>query len=464
MAQDTPSAVVDIPIDGNKTVTIALPNRVNNMVIQFYRFSVVGNGYTWMLTNVSPGQGSARDGTTNPLDLLQDLSLTVTTAGLPVTGPAATTSQYIDFVPCTNSLNVQCFPVNARRYRFVVDPALTISPTATITADGSSARQVQLVWPTPLANSPVTAACVKDSGAPASTTITVSPASRNTSADGRADFTITTSGLRLIATSGNPPSGRCTFRAHGSSTKTAVVEVLGQRIAPTLDVSPSSVSVPTSAETFVDRVVTVDTRPSAYGNVTIDADCSAEAPATVALDGGAQGATQTGSKATNASGEVTFRVRAENLVTLPPTGSPHVRCRFKVHELTATYEYFVSGRQIAPSVSVSPGTITQPGTTAVTATMSPAYPGFDIVPSCTVQNLLPVSATETSATTNASGQQTFSVSAPELVITNASGVQPSAWCQFRAGGVGFAGLLSFTTGNTCAMTLSPLPPGCGNPN
>ena len=106
-------------------------------------------------------------------------------------------------------------------------------------------REGKLVWPTVLANSTVTASCVKDAGAPASTAISVSPASRSTDSNGRADFTISTSGLRLIADSGNAPSGRCTFRAHASSANIAVVEVLGQRIAPTLNVNPSSENVPT---------------------------------------------------------------------------------------------------------------------------------------------------------------------------------------------------------------------------
>jgi hypothetical protein len=463
MAQDTPSTVVETPINGNATVTISLPFNSHNMGIDHYQFSVVGNGYTWTLTNVGMGQGSARTGATLLLNG-HDLSLTVTTASLPVTGPTATTAQYIDFVPCTRSPNVQCYATNAMRYRFVVDPTLTVSPDTTITADGSSARQVQLTWATVLGGSAVTAACEKDAGTPVSTTIAVSPASRATDSNGRADFSIATSGLRLIADSGTAPSGRCTFRAHASSARTAVVTVQGQRIAPSLNVSPNDDDVPSSGATFVDRIVTVGTRSPVVGNVTIDASCTTQSPATVGLDGGAQGATQTGSKVANGSGEVTFRVRSENLVTLPPTGTPSVRCRFKVRELSATYEYFVSGRQIAPSVNVSPNPITRTGTTAVTATMSPAYPGFDIVPNCTSQNLTPVSAAESSATTNASGQQTFTVSAPELVITNASGLQPSAWCQFRAGGVGTAGLLSFSTGNTCTMALSPFPPGCGNPN
>ncbi len=369
-AQESPSAIVETNINGNRTVTITLPFNTNNMGIDHYQFSVAGSGYTWTLTNVGMGQGSAQSGSTIPLSG-QDLSLSVTTAGLPVTGSAATTSQYIDFVPCTRSPNVQCFSQNAKRYRFVVDPNVTVTPSATITTDGSGVRTVQLESLVAPPNSAVTAACVKDAGAPTATTIAVSPATRNTDSNGRADFTVTTSGLRLIAASGNAPSGRCTFRAHASSAKTAVVEVLGQRINPTLDVSPSSVSVPTSGVTFVERDVTVDTRPSAYGNVTIDASCTAEAPATVGLDGAAQGSAHTGSKVTIANGEVTFRVRAENLVTVPPTGSPHVRCTFKVRELAATYEYYVSGRQVSPSVSLSTGQITQTGTTSLTATMSP---------------------------------------------------------------------------------------------
>lgn len=96
--------------------------------------------------------------------------------------------------------------------------------------------------------------------------------------------------------------------------------------------------------------------------------------------------------------------------------------------------------------------------------MSPAYPGFDIVPTCTTQHLTPVGVTESTAVTNESGQQSFTVAAPELVITNASGLLPTASCSFRVGNAGSSASLSFSAGNTCLMSLSPLPPGCGNPN
>jgi hypothetical protein len=227
------------------------------------------------------------------------------------------------------------------------------------------------------------------------------------------------------------------------------------------------VNVPNSGSTEVDRVVVVGTRSPAEGGVTIDASCTAQAPATVSLDGSAAGSAQSGSKIANTSGEVQFRVLSQNLVTLPPTNSPQVRCLFKLRQLSATYEYIAQGRQITPSVALNPAQITQTGATALTATLSPAYPGFDIVPTCTTQNMAPVNAAEISATTNASGQQTFTVTAPELVITTANGIQPNASCTFRVaganGGVGNPGFLSFRTGNTCVMALSPLPPGCGEP-
>ncbi|WP_313912965.1 hypothetical protein [Tahibacter sp.] len=467
VAHDLQPEATEMSIDGDATVAISLPFSTNGLGVSHYQFNVVGDGYTWTLTNVGSGQASARTGATIPLGG-QNLALTVTTAGLPVTGPTATTTQYIDFIPCTQSPNVQCFATLAKRYRFIVDPTLTATPNSTITVNGSSTRQIELVWSTALNGQSIAASCEKDAGTPAITTIAVSPATRVTDANARADFAITTSGLRLIADSGNPPSGRCTFRAHASSARTAVVPVQGQRIAPSLNVSPSSVNVPNSGSTEVDRVVVVGTRSPAEGGVTIDASCTAESPATVSLDGSAAGSAQNGSKVANASGEVQFRVLSQNLVTVPPTGSPHVRCRFKVRELAETYEYYVSGRQIAPSVALSMQQITQTGTTTLTATLSPAYPGFDILPSCTTQGLAPVSAVETSSTTNASGQQAFNVMAPELVVTNPNGVQPSASCTFRVvganGGVGGAGFLSFRSGNTCVMTLSPLPPACGNPN
>ncbi len=462
--EEEPNVTEQPAIGGNQTVSITLPTQTAGVNANYYAFHVDGDNYTWTLTNVTYQPGSTRNGRTNALGG-SPLTLSVTTAGLAVTGPNPTT-QYIDFAPCVGPVNEFCNWTGALRYRFKIDPTLTASPATTITTDGSSARTIQLVWPNALAGAAISAGCTVDSGVTPAPTITVSPASATANSSGQANFTITTAGLRRIASSGAAPSGRCTFKAHASSTNAAVVEVLGQRIAPTLDVSPSSDAAPPQGTTTTDRVVTVGTRTPVASGVTVDATCSVEGTtATVSLDNSAAGTSQSGSKVTDANGEVQFRVKSEKLVSLPPTGAPHVRCAFKVRELSSTYEYFAAGKQIAPSVSLSLGQITQTGTTSLTATMSPSYPGFTIVPSCTVNQYLPaVTATPTSASTNASGQQTFDITTPALVITDPNtNAMPSASCTFRAGGTGTAGLLQFRTGNTCVMTLSPPPPACGNP-
>lgn len=456
--EEDPSVAEQPALSGNQTVSITLPTQAAGVNAHHYAFHVDGDNYTWTLTNVSYDSGSTRNGTTS------SLNLSITTSGLAVTGPNPT-SQYIDFAPCPTSSASSCNWTGALRYRFKIDPTLTASPATTITTDGSSARTIQVVWPTTLSGATVTASCVVDGGVTPAPTIAVSPASATTNSSGQANFTITTAGLRRIASSGAAPSGRCTFKAHASSTNAAVVEVLGQRIAPTLNVSPSSDAAPPQGTTATDRIVTVGTAPVASG-VTVDATCSVEGTAaTVSLDNSTAGASQSGSKVTDANGEVQFRVKSENLISLPPTGAPHVRCTFKVRELSSTYEYFAAGKQIAPSVNLSVGQITQTGTTPLTATMSPSYPGFTIQPSCTVNQYIPaVTATPTSTSTNSSGQQTFNITTPVLVITDPNGSAiPSASCTFRAGGTGTAGLLQFRTGNTCVMSLSPPPPACGNP-
>ena len=461
--EEDPSVTEQTPLGGNQTVSITLPLQTAGINANYYRFNVNGNNYTWTLTNVTYDPSSTRTGRTISLNG-SALTLSVTTSGLAITGPNPT-SQYIDFAPCTGPVNEFCNWTGALRYRFKIDPTLTVSPVTTITTDGSSARTIQVVWPTTLSGATVTASCVVDSGVTPPPTITVSPASATTNTSGQASFTITTSGLRRIAPSGSAPSGRCTFKAHASSTNTAVVEVLGQRIAPTLNISPSSDTAPSPGSTTTERVVTVGTRTPVASGVTIDALCSVEGTtATVKLDGSAAGASQSGSKITDANGEVQFVVKSEKLISL--TDTPHVRCKFNVHELPSQiYEYFAAGKQITPSVSLSVGQITQTGTTPLTATLSPAYPGFTITPNCTVnQYLSPITATPTSTPTDENGRQTFNITTPALVITdpNSSAI-PSASCTFRAGGTGTAGLLQFRTGNTCVMSLSPPPPACGNP-
>jgi len=462
--EEDPSATEQPPIGGNQTTSITLPVQAAGMNANYYRVHVDGDNFSWQISDVTYEPNSTRNGRTISLGG-SPLTLSVRTWGLAVTG-STPTSQYIDFAPCVGPVGEFCNTAGALRFRFKVDPTLTASPATTITADGSNARTVQLVRPTTLSDTAVTASCMANNDVTPPPSITVNSASTMTNASGQATFTITTTNLRRIGTSSTPPSGSCTFRAHANSNNFAKVDVLGQFIAPSLNVSPSSDAAPPPGTTTTERIVTVGTRVPVASGVTVDATCSVEgSAATVSLDGSAPAALQTGSKVTDINGEVQFRVKSEKLISVPPTGAPHARCTFKVRELNSTYEYFAAGKQIAPSVSLSVGQITQTGTTSLTATMSPSYPGFAIVPNCTVnQYIAPVTATPISASTNANGQQTFDIVTPALVITDPNtNAMPSAYCTFRAGGTGTAGLLQFRTGNSCAMSLSPLPPACGNP-
>lgn len=462
--EEDPSATEQPPIGGNQTTSITLPVQAAGMNANYYRVHVDGDNFSWQISDVTYEPNSTRNGRTISLGG-SPLTLSVKTWGLAVTG-SNPTSQYIDFAPCVGPVGEFCNTAGALRFRFKVDPTLTASPATMITTDGSNARTIQLNWPTALNDSTVSASCTVDGGVTPAPTITVSPASASTNSSGQAGFTINTTGLRRIATSGAAPSGRCKFKAHESSANAAIVEVVGQVIAPTLNVSPSFDAEPPPGSTTTERVVTVGTRTSAVSGVTIDATCSVEGTAaTVRLDNSAAGASRSGSKVTDANGEVQFLVKSEKLISVPPTGAPHVRCKFNVHELSSTYEYFADGKQITPSVSLSVGQITQTGTTPLTATMSPPYPGFNIQAGCTVNQYIPViTATPTSASTNSSGQQTFNITTPVLVITDPNtSAMPSAYCSFRAEGTGWEGLLQFRTGNTCSMSLSPPPPACGNP-
>ena len=214
--EEDPSVAEQPALSGNQTVSITLPTQAAGVNAHHYAFHVDGDNYTWTLTNVSYDSGSTRNGTTS------SLNLSITTSGLAVTGPNPT-SQYIDFAPCPTSSASSCNWTGALRYRFKIDPTLTASPATTITTDGSSARTIQVVWPTTLSGAAVTASCVVDGGVTPAPTIAVSPASATTNSNGQVNFTITTANLRRIASSGAAPSGRCTFKAHASSTNAAVV-------------------------------------------------------------------------------------------------------------------------------------------------------------------------------------------------------------------------------------------------
>jgi len=55
VASELTPEVTDIPINGNATITITLPFNTNGLNVDHYQFAVVGNGYTWTLTNVASG-------------------------------------------------------------------------------------------------------------------------------------------------------------------------------------------------------------------------------------------------------------------------------------------------------------------------------------------------------------------------------------------------------------------------
>ena len=458
--EEDPSVAEQTPLGGNQAASVTLPLQAGGITASYYRFNVVGIDYTWALTNVIYDPNSIRAGKTT------SLTLSVTTTGLPVTGPNPT-SQYIDFAPCTGPVNEFCNWTGALRYRFKIDPTLTVSPSTTISTDSSSLRTVQLVWPTALSGATVTANCEVDSGVTPAPTITASPASSQTDSNGQASFTITTQGLRRIGPAGSGvPSGRCKFRAHASSANLAQVAVLGQLVSPVPSVSPGSDDVPSSGSTSVNRILTVSTQP-AVGNADIDVACTAGGTqALVAFNEfTAPAASASTVIQTNASGQAQLRVISSNLVstTIP---APYISCGFTIRGMGSTgFTYKASGRKITPSVILGTSEITQVGITPLTATMSPAYPGFMITASCSTNSYIPpVSVVPTSTPTDASGQQTFNVSAPALIITDANtNAMPSASCGFQVNGSNVVSYLQFRTGNACAMSLSPSPPACGNP-
>lgn len=465
--EEDPSVVEQTPIGGNQTAAIVLPVQAGGMAASYYRFNVDGTGFTWGLTNVTYDPNTTRTGKTNSLGG-SPLTLSVTTSGLAITGPNPT-SQYIDFAPCTGPVNEFCNWAGALRYRFKIDPTLTVSPATTIGTDDSSVRTVQLIWPNALSGVTVTANCEVTSNVTPAPTITVSPASATTNSSSQANFTITTSGLRRIGPSGSGvPSGRCTFRAHPGSANVAEVSVLGQLVSPVPVVSPGTDDVPSSGSTSVDRTLTINTQPIA-ANADIDVNCtSAGTQARVSfVETTSPPASASTVIHTNASGQAQVRVISSSLVsTASPV--PGISCGFTILGMGSTgFTYKANGKKITPSVSLGTAEITQAGTTPLTATMSPAYPGFTIVPSCTTNQYIPaVTATPkaTSTSTNASGQQTFDVVAPALVIADPNtNAIPSASCTFRVDGAAATTLLQFRTGNACAMSLSPPPPACGNP-
>lgn len=445
-----PEAVAEVLVNGN-----ARPQATLNtpMGTEYFRYHFEGNNYTWHPTNVIPDAGNSRNGRT--ADATSPVILE--TRGMAVTGPAGSTTQYVDFQHCILTPNPFCS--SPQRFRFRVDPELALSDTASITADGSYTRQVTLQTEIALSGARINASCASTT-TPAAT-LGVAPAFANTNSEGKVSFTIQASNLRVIAPSGDNPTGKCTFQAQNGS-KTVIVNVQGQRIAPNLQVSPSLDTVGSAPETTLDRVVTVSTSSPAAAGVTINAVCSSEQTgATVRLDDAVTPAASASlQKQTAANGKATFRVIAEKLVSL--TETPRIRCNFNVVGLSAVSQYTANGKRINPSYSLSPAQITREGETPVTVTMNPAYAGFSMTHSCT-QQYTTVSVVAPMGTTSAAGQQVFRVSVSPLVVTDANTqLQPSASCRFGING-DWSPNLTFRTGNACAMALSPLPAACGAP-
>jgi hypothetical protein len=443
-------AVTEQLVDGNARPRANLNTPAGTA---YFRYSFSGDNYTWHPTNAIPDAGNPRTGRT--VDASSPVILE--TRGMAVTGAAGSSTQYVDFQHCILTPNPLCS--SPQRFRFRVDPSLALDNTSTITVDGSYPRVVTLQTEISLQGARINASCASTT-TPAAT-LSVSPAFANTNSEGRVSFSIQASNLRVIAPSGANPSGTCTFQAANSS-KTAVVNVQGQRIAPSLQLSPSSENLGSAPETTIDRTITVSTSSPVAANVTINASCSSEqTSATVRLDNAVTpAATATLQKQTAANGKATFRVIAENLVSL--TETPRIRCNFNVVGLTAVAQYTASGKRINPTFSLNPAQITRDGETPVTVTMNPPYAGFSMTHSCTQQNTT-VSVVVPTGTTSTAGQQVFRVNVNPLMLTNPdTQIQPSATCRFGING-DWSPNLTFRTGNVCAMALSPLLAACGAP-
>lgn len=452
-SEETPEPMVERLVDGNARPVANVSTPAGTV---YFRYHFFGNGYTWHPTNVISDPDNNRNGRT--IDASSPVILE--TRGLAVTGAAGSSTQYVEFKHCILvGPNPLC--TSPQRFRFRVDPAVTATPASAITVDGSYPREIQLVTEIPLSGARIDATCTSTSGPTVPAVISVTPAWANTDSQGKTAFTITASKLRLIAPSGPAPSGKCTFQPSGGS-KSVDVTVQGERIAPSLQITPSLVSVAAAPAEAIDQVVTVKTASPVAANVKIRASCSNEGtPATVRLDGGTTpAASVVAEKMSDAAGQVSFRVIAEKLVSI--TDTPRIRCNFNVDGLTPVYQYTAAGKRINPTFSHNPAQITQSGSTGVTVTMNPSYAGFVIVPSCTQQNTT-LSATPSTTQTNASGQQLFNIAVNPLVITNPdTSVVPAASCRFGISTF-LSPTLQFRTGNACAMALSPLPAQCGAP-
>ncbi|MEO8672912.1 MAG: hypothetical protein ABI411_16455, partial [Tahibacter sp.] len=452
---------VDILVAGNEQPSIILHVPNNTGGLRYFKYHFFGAGYTWQPNHVIPDSAGSATGRTENIEGLSggSVAILLTTTGMAMTGAAGSSTQYVEFTFCSVPLNELC-ETTPSRYRFVVDPLLS-NATAEITTNTTTPVTVELSSVT--VNAVIAATCAQRNGA----TITASPATRNTDSQGKAAFTITTNNLVKIAPSGTAPEGECVFNTVAGS-HTTKVDVRGTLISPSIALSPQTpVQVPNSGSTTIDQTVVVSTSSPVTAGATIDASCIANNSAAVSLENGPPAVSATASKITVANGTASFQVKATKLVALVPAGTPSVQCQFNIHNFSTIATYNAVGKQINPSVALNSTLIQVPGVSSLTATMSPAYPGFTITPSCTISNLPAISVVPTTTPTDTQGRQVFQVSAPQLVIVNPSvATLPSAFCTFKVTGANNIAVLNFSTGNVCAFTpgvSSPRPAQCGDP-
>jgi len=114
---------------------------------------------------------------------------------------------------------------------------------------------------------------------------------------------------------------------------------------------------------------------------------------------------------------------------------------------------------IAPTLPIN-----HPGSTTITAKVSPSFGGVQIDQSCSVTGGTTITPVTANKLTSANGQVAFTIDVQNLAVVNPNtSVTPTASCTFTVhSGTGTA-TASFSPGNACTYGLQPAPPGCGNP-
>jgi hypothetical protein len=443
----------DLVVEGNTTASICLKT-VAGGTPRTFSYQLFGSG-AWKFdtanTVSAPSGGTLT--VTNGVSGTEQL-YSLTTSGLAITGPTPSSANYGQFVFCYRpDLNVTCMPSQfTQRVRLRVDPIVRLSESGPITQNGTTSVIATLgeVGANPTVGAVVNASCTTANGA----TISVSPASRTTTSNGSTQpFTITTSNLIVYGGSGNPPSGTCTFNTAAGS-KSASINVQGQRISTVLSASPPSAALPTGSSSHTQQV-TVSTNP-VVPNAPVNVTCAG-------LDGGT-GTPATASLTTNASGTATLNMTANNMVVVNPTTAPKWRCTFALGTFQATST--IVGVQLTRGITLTPNVITGPGTATIVATVSHPYPGFSVSASCTSSRPdVPVSVSPELATTNTQGRTTFTVSAPQLGFADAdTAANPNPVCSFQLLPGGVVSRIYLPYSNACTATsMLPMPAACGNP-